>query len=46
MLSFLEKWAIEIEDEDILDVATIAANNDAKLGQLIQDGLNLVGRDV
>lgn len=45
MLSFLEKWAIEIEDEDILDVATIAANNDAKLGQLIQDGLNLVGRD-
>ena len=45
ILGFLEERAIEINDEDILNVATVAANNDAELGKLIQDALNIVGRD-
>ena len=34
-----------VKDNDILQVATIAANNDAYLGNLIQEAINKVGRD-
>ena len=36
---------IQVKDTDILNVATIAANNDRYLGNLIQEALNMVGRD-
>ena len=45
VLGFLEDEAEEVEDSEILEVATIAANNDSYLGGLIQDALNIVGRD-
>tara|TARA_R100001015_G_C4629448_1_gene190320 strand:- start:1378 stop:2889 length:1512 start_codon:yes stop_codon:yes gene_type:complete len=45
VLNNLEKRTIEIEDGDILNVATVAANNDAELGMLIQKALDVVGRD-
>ena len=53
LIEFLKKEAIDyfdaistkIENEDILNVATIAANNDAEMGKLIQEALNEVGRD-
>ena len=41
----LEQRSIPVKDDEILNVATIAANNDKQLGQLIQDALNIVGRD-
>ena len=45
ILDKLDSMAIEIKDNDILRVATIAANNDEYLGTLIQDAINKVGRD-
>ena len=45
VLNALEERTIEITDSDIIDIATIAANNDRVLGELIQEALNLVGRD-
>ena len=45
VLNSLEKRTIEISDGDILNVATVAANNDKELGKLIQEALNIVGRD-
>ena len=41
----LDSASEEVEDIDILGVATIAANNDSKLGMLIADAINKVGRD-
>jgi len=41
----LERRTIPVKDNEILNVATIAANNDEHLGSLIQDALNIVGRD-
>jgi chaperonin GroEL len=45
MLEGLDELAIKIEDDDILNVATIAANNDPNLGALIQAGIEEVGRE-
>ena len=45
VINYLDGIAIDIEDNDILNVATIAANNDTQLGELIQTALNEVGRD-
>lgn len=45
MLEGLDELAIKIEDDDILNVATIAANNDPNLGALIQAGIQEVGRE-
>ena len=45
MLKGLDALSIKIEDEDILNVATIAANNDPNLGALIQRGITEVGRE-
>lgn len=45
VLGALEKMSVEVKDSDILHVATIAANNDANLGQLIQSAIDKVGRE-
>jgi|TARA_R100000030_G_scaffold100938_1_gene95387 chaperonin GroEL len=45
ILEYLDDNAVEIQDNDILRVATIAANNDEYLGELIQEAINKVGRD-
>lgn len=45
MINYLSNNAETIEDNDILNVATIAANNDEQLGLLIQEALSKVGRD-
>lgn len=44
-IDFLDSISTKVEDSDILNVATIAANNDASLGSLIQEAFNTVGRD-
>jgi len=36
--------AKEVKDTDVLDVATIAANNDSELGSLINEAVGMVGR--
>tara|TARA_R110000796_G_scaffold48546_4_gene116286 strand:+ start:856 stop:2358 length:1503 start_codon:yes stop_codon:yes gene_type:complete len=45
ILESLEKAACDIGDADIVSVATIAANNDEELGNLIHLALESVGRD-
>jgi len=45
ILSYLDDNATKVEDNDILRVATIAANNDEYLGGLIQQAINKVGRE-
>tara|TARA_R110000744_G_scaffold246581_5_gene363041 strand:- start:373 stop:1878 length:1506 start_codon:yes stop_codon:yes gene_type:complete len=45
MIGYLANASEQIEDNDILNVATIAANNDEQLGALIQAALSKVGRD-
>ena len=45
VLAHLNNLSEEITDDRILDVATIAANNDPKLGNLIKQALDKVGRD-
>ena len=45
VLQYLSNLSEEITDDRILDVATIAANNDAQLGNLIKQALDKVGRD-
>lgn len=45
VINYLDDLAIDIEENDILNVATIAANNDSQLGSLIQTALSEVGRD-
>ena len=44
-INFLDSISMTVDDSDILNVATIAANNDASLGHLIQEAFNTVGRD-
>ena len=45
IVNHLELEAIQIEDDNIKNIATVAANNDAYLGGLIQGALTMVGRD-
>jgi chaperonin GroEL len=45
IINYLDSIATPIEEDDILNVATIAANNDKQLGELIQSALTEVGRD-
>lgn len=45
VLHELGNRTIQVEDTDIINVATIAANNDRYLGTLIQEALDMVGRD-
>ena len=45
VINYLDSIASDIENNEILNVATIAANNDSQLGELIQQALDKVGRD-
>lgn len=45
VVDFIKANAIEITDADIKNIATISANNDPELGQLIADAFLKVGRD-
>lgn len=45
LLEELDKLAIEVDDDSIESVATIAANNDGVLGKLIAEVFSHVGRD-
>jgi len=45
VVEMLENNSEDIQDVDIVEVATIAANNDRALGELISDALAKVGRD-
>ena len=45
IVHFLEQASYPVNDNGILDIATIAANNDSDMGQLIADALEKVGRD-
>ena len=44
-IRWLDKISLEIGDDNIKNVATIASNNDENLGELIQSALDKVGRD-
>ncbi len=44
-INYLDSISIAVNDSDIMSVATIAANNDVSLGNLIQEAFNTVGRD-
>ena len=45
ILVILKELSCKIEDKDIKHIATISANNDSKIGELISDAFNKVGRD-
>tara|TARA_R110000787_G_scaffold137146_1_gene249904 strand:+ start:66 stop:1583 length:1518 start_codon:yes stop_codon:yes gene_type:complete len=45
MIDALDALSTEITDESIKDIATIAANNDEKLGTIIAEVFEKVGRD-
>ena len=45
ILAILKELSCKIEDKDIKHIATISANNDSKIGELIADAFNKVGRD-
>ncbi|UVF62513.1 chaperonin GroEL [Poseidoniales virus YSH_150918] len=45
IINLLDEQAKEIDDDSIFRVATISANNDEVLGQLIADAIDKVGRD-
>ena len=45
IVNALESNALEVTDEDIVSVATIASNNDEYLGNLIHQAIERVGRD-
>jgi len=45
VVNALESNALEVTDEDIVSVATIASNNDEYLGNLIHQAIAKVGRD-
>ena len=45
VVEFIKQCSIEVTDSDIKNIATISANNDSELGQLISDAFLKVGRD-
>tara|TARA_R110001592_G_scaffold13564_12_gene61963 strand:- start:2848 stop:4347 length:1500 start_codon:yes stop_codon:yes gene_type:complete len=45
VVNYLDRAAIKIKDDNIKNIATVAANNDEYLGGLIQGALTMVGRD-
>jgi chaperonin GroEL len=45
MIEKLDELSNEVGDEDIINVATIAANNDYSLGNLINEAITKVGRE-
>jgi len=45
VIEILKTNSKEIQDEDIVNVATISANGNVEIGQLIADAIKAVGRD-
>jgi chaperonin GroEL len=45
VVKFIEKHSIKVEKKDILNVATISANNDRAVGQIVAEALEKVGDD-
>lgn len=45
ILAVLKELSCKIEDKDIKHIATISANNDSKIGELIADAFNKIGKD-
>jgi len=45
ILEELERTRVEISNDRLIDVATISANGDRRLGELISDAINRVGAD-
>ena len=45
ILAILKELSCKIEDKDIKHIAAISANNDSKIGELIADAFNKVGKD-
>lgn len=45
VLDYIKEVTIDIKDSDIKNIATISANNDEELGNLIGDAFNKIGRD-
>ena len=45
VLSYIKDNTIDINDNDIKNIATISANNDEELGSLIGDAFSKIGRD-
>ncbi len=45
IISELTKKALTLDDKKLLDVATISCNNDPKMGEIIADTYNKVGKD-
>jgi len=45
LLGYLDSKSIPVDDDDIQKIATIAANNDEKLGELIAEVFKAVGRN-
>ena len=44
-LEYIKSHIIPIKDEDIINIASISANNDRELGLLISDAFKKIGRD-
>ena len=45
VVNYIKDKTIEIKDSDIKNIATISANNDQEIGQLISDAFQKIGRD-
>jgi len=45
VLDFIKNHTLEIKNSDIANIATISANNDEKIGNLIGEAFNKIGRD-
>ena len=45
VLDYIKEATIDIKDNDIKNIATISANNDEELGNLIGDAFSKIGRD-
>lgn len=45
VVNYIKDKTIEIKDSDIKNIATISANNDQEIGQLINDAFKKIGRD-
>lgn len=45
VLKYISKHTIPVTDKDIINIATISANNDKELGSLIGDAFAKIGRD-
>ena len=45
VIDYIKETTIDIKDSDIKNIATISANNDEELGNLIGDAFSKIGRD-